>query len=1433
MIRRLRGALPVAPLALVAYVPLLLTARGQIAADTKTYLYLDPGRLLSRAWSMWDPNIGLGTVTHQNIGYLWPMGPWFWTFERLGVPDWIAQRLWVGTIMFAAGAGVVFLARTLGVRYLPAILAGALVYELSPYVLHYAARISVLLLPWAALPWLIAIVQRALLRGGWRHPAIFALVVLTVGGVNATALVLAGIGPLLWVPFAVLAHHEVEWRDALRTVARIGVLTTATSLWWIAGLWVQGGWGIDILRYTETVATVARTSLSSEVLRGLGYWFFYGGDKLGSWIEPGRSYTQSLPLIAIGFVVPVLAIAAAAVTRWRYRAYFVTLVVLGTATAVGAYPYGSPSPMGALFKRFAASSSAGLALRSTPRALPLVVLGLAMLLVLGLSALAARNRRAALGGAVVVALVAAAGIPPLWKREVIGRNLQRPSEIPSYWQEAAAWLDERGDDTRVLELPGADFASYRWGNTVDPITPGLLDRPYVARELIPYGTPPSADLLVALDRRLQESILDPDAISPIARLFGVGDVVLRSDLQYERYRLPRPPQIWDWLQPTPTGLDDPVAFGEGVVNEAIPLLPLHDEVFLSLPPDVEQPPAVAAFPVDDPMPIVRARDADAPIVIAGDGEGLVEAASIGLIGGSSVVRYSAELSAAERADILLDEDASLILTDTNRKRGRRWATVRDNAGYTESAIEEPVRDDPSDARLDVFPDAPVEAFTTTVQRGVKAVRATTYGNPVTFTPEDRAALAIDGDPNTAWRVGAFSPVKGERWVLDLEAPVTTDHIEVVQPLGDDNRHITRLGIKVDGERLDTVKLRQRSLTQRGQRIDLGETRTFSRLELEVRGDNVGFRGRYDGFSGVGFAEVRVGDVRVDEIIQLPTDLLDERAAGHPLSVLLTRARSNPIEPTAGDEEPAMKRRLSLPAARTFELTGEARASVLRQDDDIDDLLGVEGASARSSRRLTGDLTTRASSTIDGDPSTSWTTGLFWEQLGEWVEIDLDEPTTIDALDLTLVADPYHSVLSQIRVTTDTGETTSARVPNVPAGTEKGHTEEVRVELGKPITGSSFKIFVRGVRTVRTTEWYSVLAVATPIAIAEIGLPARSDQARGRIPSPCRDDLLQVDGEPVSIRVSGDAVRAEQREGLDVELCGPDASGVTLGAGEHEIIATPGWLSGLDLDRLVLTSDADGQPAPPPPPGAAPTPSDSATVDVVDRGREHVTVDIEADEPVWLVLGQSFSPGWTATGLGEPQLVDGFANGWLVEPTGDGPTRITMRFSPQRTVNLALVLSLLAALVCVVLVVRGRRRPVADDVGDEREPAAWLVAPWAAVGDRPAPRQTIATAAVVGVAAALLSHPLIGLVVGVATAGALLLRRGPGLLAAGAIGSVGMAAAFTIAKQQRNQFPPDFGWPSFFSIAHHLAWLGLLLMVASVVVDRVRRRAGAPAPPRSP
>ena len=64
----------------------------------------------------------------------------------------------------------------------------------------------------------------------------------------------------------------------------------------------------------------------------------------------------------------------------------------------------------------------------------------------------------------------------------------------------------------------------------------------MARQVVPAGTPAAADLVQALDEPLQEGTLDLQALAPMARLMSVGQILLQSDLQYERYHLPLPQQ---------------------------------------------------------------------------------------------------------------------------------------------------------------------------------------------------------------------------------------------------------------------------------------------------------------------------------------------------------------------------------------------------------------------------------------------------------------------------------------------------------------------------------------------------------------------------------------------------------------------------------------------------------------------------------------------------------------------------------------------------------------------------------------------------------------------------------------------------------------------------------------------------------------------------
>ncbi|HEY0519594.1 MAG TPA: hypothetical protein VGC84_08885, partial [Ilumatobacteraceae bacterium] len=58
-------------LGLLAYVPALFAAPGRMPSDTKVYLYLDPGRLISDSPYTWDNRQFAGWVPHQTITYLW------------------------------------------------------------------------------------------------------------------------------------------------------------------------------------------------------------------------------------------------------------------------------------------------------------------------------------------------------------------------------------------------------------------------------------------------------------------------------------------------------------------------------------------------------------------------------------------------------------------------------------------------------------------------------------------------------------------------------------------------------------------------------------------------------------------------------------------------------------------------------------------------------------------------------------------------------------------------------------------------------------------------------------------------------------------------------------------------------------------------------------------------------------------------------------------------------------------------------------------------------------------------------------------------------------------------------------------------------------------------------------------------------------------
>ncbi|MEJ7584542.1 MAG: hypothetical protein WKF43_10765 [Acidimicrobiales bacterium] len=850
---------------------------------------------------------------------------------------------------------------------------------------------------------------------------------------------------------------------------------------------------------------------------------------------------------------------------------------------------------------------------------------------------------------------------------------------------------------------------------------------------------------------------------------------------------------------------------------------------------------MAAFPVEDPEAMIRAVSAGSPVVLAGDGEGLVDASAAGLLSGGELLLYSASL--AEYPDLrrreLTRPGTRLVLTDTNRRAARRWGTVHENSGYTEPAGEEPLRFDPTDNRLPLFPEATDEATTVAQHRGGVTARATAYGNPITFTPEDRAANAVDDDPSTAWSVGGFSAVDGERIELRYRTARTTDRFTLTQvDNGVQNRWITRVRVRLDEDEPFDLDLGQASRTPSGQTIGFGR-RSFSTLSVEILATDAGRRDRYDNLSAVGFSDIRLAedDRRLDEVLRLPRDLLQAAgtsSADQPLDIVLTRRRSRPTAALRDDEERSLARAFRLPTARAFTVSGQARLSHRAADRLIDDLVDVTTLRgqlvATSSRRLPGDIRARAVSAIDGDRSTRFSPG-FLGQVGDFVRYRLDQPITFDRMDLSILNDGRHSVPTRIRIDADGRAAAGVDIPDVADQKVKDGTTTVPLRF-PAVTGREITIAIEEIREVVTNDWLSEEPVIMPVGLAELGIPGlRVTVPEKNVDDACRSDLLTLDGRALPVRIGGTVADAVAGAPLRITGCGP---AVRAAAGDHLLRSADGREIGLDVDQLLLSSPGEGAS------GTASGP-DSGTADgadadaapglvVTDNGRDRITLEVgPRSTDTWVVLSQSHSLGWSASAegrdLGEPVPVNGFANAWLVPAGGDTLT-VELEWVPQRVVRWSILASVLVAVICAAIVLlhlrRGRRSgavSIAPTPGDQPRAFAPSVL-WRSSGAAPSIASTVSSTVLVAVATALVIGPVAGLIVGGAAFATLRWRRARVLTVVGPAATLAASGLFIIVSQLKNSLPSGFDWPGYFSEVHQVAFVGVALLAVDVVVERL-------------
>ncbi|MFT5977835.1 MAG: arabinofuranan 3-O-arabinosyltransferase [Candidatus Azotimanducaceae bacterium] len=1388
LLRQRSTAVSVAVLACLAYVPALTAAPGRMPADSKLYVYLNPGRFLVDTTTSFDPRQFAGWVPHQHIAYLWPTAPWFWMFEQLGAPDWIAHRLWIGTLLLVAGLGVRWVSRVLGLAPLAALVA-ALVYQLSPYVLPYVSRTSVLLLPWAGLGWIVGLTVLAAQRGRWRFPAAIAVVVLTVGAVNATALAMIIPAPTLWLAHAVW-NRSITWRRALATAAKVAVLSTAVSLWWMAMLIIQGRRGGDVLAYSESLESVSFTSTSTEVLRGLGYWLFYLRDSFAAATTSSLAHLISIPVVIAGFGLVLLCLLGIVISEWEHRRFAALLVGAGLVLAVGVHPIDDTSPlMSALLGD--RESGLALALRSSTRAVPVLMLGMA----LGAASLVSTARtmqfrrgpiwfggvRASVAIASVIGLLAVVNLPALRNGGFVDPTLERDEQPPAAWLDASAALDALPNGYRVLQIPGTEFGAYQWGYTVDQPLPALTERPLLTRDLLPLGSPAAMDLVFALDDRVQDGTLDPAAVAPIARLLGVDTIWLTNDVQFDRFRLARPELVADLLAHGGVeGLGEPTSFGEPTAM--LPQVPYIDEQSIGNALVGTAIAPVQLLPVSRPVPTVRVKDEI--VVVSGSGDGLVDAAGAGLIDGTELIRYSASLDSAEVANAL-DAGVLLIVTDSNRDRAHHWRSSQDVHGATEFGGPgvDVLRFEPADQRLPVFATAEAATQTVVIQDGPVRATASAYGEPFAYLPEHRPAMAIDGDLTTSWVVADRSPAIGE--FIRLDVSFDFDHITLRQPdSAPGTRVITDIRIDGLGDPI-SVALDERSLTGTGQRIEIGGA-AGSTVDIVMTGTSAPQPPIAGAIGAVGFAEIELGLAPTVEVIRVPTDATDA-GSDNPTSYVFSRLRADAQDRFRSDPEPTLNRQFDVAADMTSNISVTLRVMPNASGNLLSQLFDERG---QASDHLAGTLTARGHAAVDGDPATAWITP-FDDVVGQ---------------SLTDLGSGSSSTIRLTQLVGDFSPVTTLRITDGEGNFDVGIAgPDVTIELPRPVDVTQASVTLLEIDARRTIDRRFGEPVTLPAAISSIDFVGSTiDRSSTFVANDeCRDDLLELDGKALGVSVSLDVDAALSGDYITVDVCdGP----LDLVPGTHRLSTAAGHTTGIDIDRVVLQ------------PGerAASTTSaiDPTQTVLVEGGRHARTVAVPpCPTGCWVVLGEGFNDGWTARTssgmLPGPELVDGNANGWWITPT-DAATTVEIQWTPQRTLSIALFASLFSALAALAIVVLDRRR--SSDV------ALTAIAPELATWNPDARRSIVLIGAIAAAAAALVAGWMWAVPAVAVAIVAVVARRVRVLAIAGWLIVAGVSSTVIFVVGVERPFP-NAGWPIRFEWLHGWTLLGIMLLMCSALTNR--------------
>ena len=1247
--------------ALLAALP-FATAPGDIIADTKFELAVDPARFLSGALVLWSPQ-QFGGLADQYVGYLFPMGPFFELARLIAIDGWVAQRLWLAALLLVAFGGVVRLAGRLAIGTPGTRLAAGLAYALSPVTLTVAGQTSGELLPialagWIVVPltsmrpWRAASGGASTRRGRARAVARSALAIALCSGLNAASAIAAMI-PCGWYiltrPGAAARTRMLAWwlpAAALVTVS------------WSVPLLLLSRYGVSIVPYTESVQVTATSTSLANILRGTENWIAY-------------QFTGPIPNRPVAFAIGTgvlqgtlagllagLGLAGLARRDLPERRFLGWLALGGIVVISLGYVSSLGSPLeGPLVSLINGPASP---FRNLWKFDPLVRLPL----VLGLAHLLAapwRDRAPTVSTRAVLRAVAAVALASL-VLPAATTGLASPGSfprVPSYWVAAGGWLTAHAGNQAVLVEPGAGFSEYTWGSPMDDVLAGLTNVDFAERNLGVVGSPGSERLLDAIDQQFSAGDGSAGLTALLARM-GIKYVLVRNDLTGSELTGTSPARVQDAIATSP-GLTLAARFGPQVRDDA------PQDVLAGV---TARYPAIEVYQVPGAEAAAVVQPAAGTLRVAGAPESLITLASEGLLGDSPVLLNN---------DGAGDPVAGSVVTDTLRRRVVNFGQLRTNFSPTLTAT------DPAGTFLSIgdFTEPGWSAQQAVAQYGgLKAVTASSSASDLQVPASQWATglfpySAFDENPDTMWESGASYGPAGQWIQATFDSAVRfgqggdatigvafADRPDVGPP-------VTRVTVSTAAGQVSD-KVAVTGSTQR-LRVPAGLS---DWLRITVTGLAPLSAATLAG-TQVGIAAIDVPGLSPSRTIQAPpvpsaqSTVVLAKAQPYQSSCELASTRwvCYPQLSTPTEEQYGFDQSVTEPAPQLALVRGTA---ILLSGS----LIGQHALSGRGQPTVTASSTDTTApqdqpwNAFDGDASTSWmaspsdarpTLSISWQAARTISQLTIERP-------------PGGTGLAQVLITGSGGQQRGAMV------------------------GPSGRVRFAPMTTTRLALTFST--DQAPVRVSDVKIPGVPFiRPAGRVSLGCgQGPRLSVGGASVPTEVTATAADLLSGRPVSFQSCDPaqlraGTTAVTESASDafdiQDVVLAPAdtTASGAALAPSATAPSATARPGTAAPPAtavagaAAASPATAATV--VSWGSSRRTVRVAAATRSYLEVNENFNAGWRAVIAGralQPVELDGWKQAWVL-PAGTSGV-VTLTYPPTATYHYAIVAGLAALVVCL-------------------------------------------------------------------------------------------------------------------------------------------------------